>query len=556
MTPALHELMTLRVAENTSKDFVDGLKPVTPININLLECMLVDHPDREFVVGLCSGLREGFKIGYQGPRQPYVSKNLKTAYMLPEIVDGNLLEEVKQGRTIGPFTQPPFKNFQIYPLGLVPKKNSSKWRTIFHLSYPKTSHTSVNANISSEDFSLQYVRIDDAIRILLKLGPNCFMAKTDVQSAFRNIPVHPQDWELLGMQWRGLYFFDRVLPFGLRSAPFIFNMLSDALEWILIQKLGVSNVLHILDDFFLAEAGPRASCLTSLCHLLCLFTELNVPVAPGKTFAPSQSLEFLGITLDSARMLALLPTDKLDRARSLLQTWKKRSSCQLKELQSLIGILQFACRVIAPGRTFLRRMIALTCGIKQPYHFVRLNAGFYKDLSMWEVFLTNWNGISLFLESEQTPSPSLQLFTDAAGSTGFGGYLAGQWFHGHWLPEQEINKTTGISIAWQELYPIYLACFLWGSQWTTKRIVFFCDNESVVQILNQKTSKCPKIMDLLRPIVLCTLRHNFTFTAKHVRGLDNGIADSLSRFQLDRFKQLAPLASPLPCVIPSSMIQT
>ena len=70
MTPALHELMTLRVAENTSKDFVDRLQPVTPINVDLLESMLVDHPDRDFVVGLCSGLREGFKIGYQGPRQP------------------------------------------------------------------------------------------------------------------------------------------------------------------------------------------------------------------------------------------------------------------------------------------------------------------------------------------------------------------------------------------------------------------------------------------------------------------------------------------------------
>ena len=79
------------------------------------------------------------------------------------------------------------------------------------------------------------------------------------------------------------------------------------------------------------------------------------------------------------------------------------------------------------------------------------------------------NGISLFFESGQMPSPSLQLFTDAAGSIGFGGYLAGQRFHGHWLPEQEINKTTGISIAWQELYPIYLACCLWGSQWTSKR---------------------------------------------------------------------------------------
>ena len=120
--------MTLHVTENTSKDFLDRLKPVTPINVDLLESMLVDHPDHDFVVGLCSGLR-GFKIGYQGPR--CVSKNLKTACMLLEIVDGSLLEEVKQGHTIGPFTQPP-KNFQIYPLGLVPKKNSSKWRIIFH----------------------------------------------------------------------------------------------------------------------------------------------------------------------------------------------------------------------------------------------------------------------------------------------------------------------------------------------------------------------------------------------------------------------------------------
>ena len=223
-------------------------------------------------------------------------------------------------------------------------------------------------------------------------------------------------------------------------------MLSDALEWILINKLGVSNVLHILDDFFLAEAAPRSSCSTSLCKLLCLFTELNVPIAPGKTYAPSQFLEFLGISLDSVNMVALLPPDKLSQARTLLACWRKRSSCKLKELQSLIGILQFACRVIAPGRTFLRRMINLTCGIKQPCHFVKLNSGFYKDLSMWETFLKHWNGVSLFLQPEQTTSLSLQLYTDASGSIGFGGYLAGQWFQSSWLPEQKLNKTTGISI--------------------------------------------------------------------------------------------------------------
>jgi hypothetical protein len=145
-------------------------------------------------------------------------------------------------------------------------------------------------------------------------------------------------------------------------------------------------------------------------------------------------------------------------------------------------------------------MIALTCGVKQHYHFVRLNSGFYKDLAMWKLFLKHWNDISLFLESEQTPSPTLQLYTNAAGSIGFGSYLAGKWFQGLWLPEKNINQKTGISIAWQELYPIYLACCLWGSQWTSKPWGSQWTSKpwgsqwtSIVQVLNQKTSKSPKI---------------------------------------------------------------
>ena len=52
-------------------------------------------------------------------------------------------------------------------------------------------------------------------------------------------------------------------------------------------------------------------------------------------------------------------------------------------------------------------------------------------------------------------------------------------------------------------------------------------------------------MDLLRPITLFTLQHNFTLTAVHLAGLQNGVADSLSRFQMERFRELAPEASPI-----------
>ena len=89
----------------------------------------------------------------------------------------------------------------------------------------------------SDNFSLQYLTIDRVIQAILKLGQGCCMAKTDIEAAFCQYPVHLDDLELLpvlGMQWMGKYYFYKILPFGLRSAPFKFTGLSDALEWIAI----------------------------------------------------------------------------------------------------------------------------------------------------------------------------------------------------------------------------------------------------------------------------------------------------------------------------------
>ena len=132
------------------------------------------------------------------------------------------------------------------------------------------------------------------------------MSKLDIKSAFRNVPIHPSDWELLGMKWEGLYFFDMVLPFGLRSAPFLFDEFSSAAEWIIQTKLNIPKVIHTLDDFFFATSPPRSKCMTALCQILHLFTDLNIPIAPGKTFPACTCLEFMGTLLDSNKMEARL----------------------------------------------------------------------------------------------------------------------------------------------------------------------------------------------------------------------------------------------------------
>ena len=277
---------------------------------------------------------------------------------------------------------------------------------------------------------------------------------------------------------------------------------------------------------------------------------VQAPTVASKTIGPSQTLEFMGIVLDSVRMEARLPDDKLARARDLLLSFKSR----LVELQSLIGTLQFACKVVVPGRTFLQRIINLTRGVPSRFHHVRLNREFSRDISMWKVFLDQWNGRSFFLDSARTPSPDLELFTDAAGSIGFGGYFRGKWFQGRWPACMHLSRERGISIEWQELFPIVVACALWFPDFSGKRLQFWCDNESVVAIINQGHSKAPRIMDLVRFLVLISMKHNFFVRARHVAGVNNGIADALSRFQEQRFRQLAPHAAPRPCTIPPSLM--
>ena len=102
-------------------------------------------------------------------------------------------------------------------------------------------------------------------------------------------------------------------------------------------------------------------------------------------------------------MEARLPVDKVERIKTALWEFRSKRSTTLQELQSLIGTLNFACKVIPPGRPFLQRMIALTRGVKKPHHHIKLTTGFFKDLDMLSLFIEQWNGIGLFLSSLWTP---------------------------------------------------------------------------------------------------------------------------------------------------------
>ena len=127
----------------------------------------------------------------------------------------------------------------------------------------KSVSSSVNDGIPKELCTLGYMSVDDLAAETLKRGKGSEIAKIDVRYAYRNVPVHPGDRHLLGMEWQGRVFIDRALPFGLRSAPLLFTALGDAMQWA-VEQLGVSWVGHYIDDFITVGSPGSGECSRNL----------------------------------------------------------------------------------------------------------------------------------------------------------------------------------------------------------------------------------------------------------------------------------------------------
>ena len=171
---------------------------VSSLNVAEFARDLSGHPDREAVSYVLNGLQHGFRLGFQPTRRIKSNKPLRRSPSIVPLIP--LL-----------FPDP---NLHVSSFGVIPKKGQpGKWRLIVDLSSPNLS--SVNDGINAEEFSMQYITVDQIIGMVSKYGPGALMAKFD-EAAYRNIAVNPADCFLLGMKWRGKYFVDLALPFGPR----------------------------------------------------------------------------------------------------------------------------------------------------------------------------------------------------------------------------------------------------------------------------------------------------------------------------------------------------
>lgn len=496
------------------------------------------------------GFTYGFKLNYTGPRIFTFSDNLRSASQFKNQLQEKILKEVKERRIMGPFLQSPMPNMHISPIGLVPK-SSGGWRMITHLSYPPS--LGINSFIDPELCTVRYTAFDTVVDMITRIGPGAELGKVDIKSAFRLLPVYPGDFELLGFRFRDHYYIDKCLPMGCSISCAIFEKFSTFLQWAVINKSGLRTVEHYLDDFIFVGRSGSGDCLQLMTIFQQLCSELGVPLAGEKTQGPVTCLVFLGLEIDTVLRNVKIPREKIQELKGLLSILINKTKVKLKELESLVGKLNFFSKAIRGSRAFNRRFYDSMMGLSRPNSHIRLTRALKEDMLLWLHFLDNFNGVAYFPHSEWVNSRAIQLYTDSAGTVGFGCgcYFKGNWTYYEW-PLEWKNLDVLRDITFLELAPILLAVMIWGEDLSCHKVQFHTDNSALVSILNTQSSRSPRIMYVIRKLVLLFMQFNITFKAKHIAGIDNGIADAISRKQWGRLRQLAPTANQIPDPIPAA----
>ena len=366
---------------------------ITPVDANKLKELLdMAKYNKEKTNYLVEGFRHGFSLHYEGNLTGVrrEAPNLKLRVGSPVELWNKVMKEVQLGRYAGHFSQPPFDNYVQSPIGLVPKDKDLKTRLIFHLSYPKSGE-SVNSGIPKEVCSVKYPDFDEAVKLCLKEGVGCSIAKSDMSSAFRHVPMRKDQWYLLVMKAthpvskETFYFVDKCLPFGSSISCAIFQKISDAIAFLVSVRVHKLNI-NYLDDYLFAAALKR-ECDRQVEIFLEVCKSIKFPVAMEKTFWGTTVLVFLGLLLDTERQLVCIPVDKIEKALRLIQEFLNSRKATLLKFQKLTGSLNFLCKCIVPGRAFLRRLyLDKTKGLKQ-HHHVKITKEHRMDLLTWKSFL-------------------------------------------------------------------------------------------------------------------------------------------------------------------------
>ena len=427
------------------------------------------------------------------------------------------------------------------PMGAVPKKvdvhgSILSYRSITHLSAPR-SGVSVNSCISEEDKKVQYIKFKEVAAWVANLGVGAWIWTADAKDAYMRVPTQPSQWKFMCFKWCCMFFVICSLPFGLASACKIYTAFADAIQWIMIEMSGglfeendEVNIFHYLDDFF-GGSRNKEKATRQLQHVLNIFEYLGVPSRAEKCSAPSKTPIILGFEYDTVAQCVRIPEKKINRYVAELTHILSLKKIRKRDLLKIIGKLRWASAAIFPGAAFVRHLENEAYRCKKMHHFIYLNVELRRELNWWlEVLPSSRNGIPLDFILKKGDDFDVEILTDASTSYGVGGYQrnAGhKWFSYEW----KVRTDPQPDIVFKELLGVCTAILLWAPSWKGKHVKLFCDNMGVVEMVKRKCCVFRRrdLMAMIRVIGRAAVKYEFYFKIFHIMGVDNKIADELSR---------------------------
>ena len=495
----------------------------------------------------------------QGVSLPFVSTPSTVAYdNTPAVAQhaGDVRTRLREYMQFGAVTQLPANahltddSLRIQPLHVIIKAGK-KPRLVIDLS------RNLNDHLEYEYFS--YSCVDDAVEAS---HPGCWYGKLDLSNCFLSFPLHPSVRKYFCFRFEGELYQFTHMPFGLSTAPRVCTQLLSVVNFALAE-LGIRDIPY-LDDFFLIAALEKDMAR----HLLLaqsVIRQFGLVVNPDKTEGPAQSLSFLGVQLDSVARTVSCTPERVEELTALLRSLLRQRVITRGHAASLIGKLSFAAQVLPGARPFMRRMLDALQRCKSRRHStpIRIDPGFRDDLRFWAQQLHHWNGRQQWRSSRAAPF----VFASDASLRGFGFYLestptlsnstvdsaawpqhlrVGATFSGTYSPEHAHLHHSHTQIAWCELLAVVACASTYGPLLSGQSLLFYVDNSTDVHIINRQATRSKVLAGLLRQLYGLALSYNLSIRARHRPGVDNVLADFLSRPELHRDDHVAQWAATYP----------
>jgi hypothetical protein len=481
----------------------------------------IAEDEKEFIL---TGLHEGFRLTRAAETDELPdteTENYASCALQRAKVELQIQEEVVNGR----YVKVKMKPKMVSPLGALPKADG-RIRLIHDASVP------LERSVNDWYDMKQKIKYDSVEKFCQQIGRGWYMAKVDLQSAFRSVGIHPIDLEATGLKWKfagekcATYMQDRRLPFGCRASVDVFHRLSTSVKKMMKVK-GAEAVACLLDDFAVAGASQE-SCLRALNSLIDLLRRLGFSINWKKVECPTQRLQFLGVEIDTMAGTMTLPEEKRILFSEEVQRNCQKTRISKRALQKLCGKLNWVCQVVRVGRAFARPVYSALSTLKHSHNTVRPDKCLKDTLHWWKAALNKVRPVKIWPENRK----SLAMETDAS-LKGAGVIIrmaegCTDWLYMNWEAEAK-GKFAKFHINYLEAAAPLLAILSLGRDVKNCSISIYCDSEAACGMLNRGSSANPTINRLLQTVSLWCISTECDFKAFHVPGTFQIFSDALSR---------------------------